>query len=306
MRVGVIDTGTNSTRLLIADAEAGRVNEVERITAVTRLGEGVDSASSLRDDARERVRDCVERYASSIRRLGATRVLIIATSSVREARDGSEFISSLASGFGFESRILTGEEEARLSFTGATLGIDPGLRVALFDVGGGSTEVVTGRDGDIEFARSLAIGCVRLTERFLKSDPADQAELSAAATFTEETLEREIDLGSLIRPELTIAVAGTATALAAMDLGLERYDRDKVHGHVITYNRIAELLRRLAAMTVAQRLDIPAMEKGRADVIVAGSLIMERLMRYMGADEVYISELDILDGTALFMERGLI
>lgn len=306
MKVGVIDTGTNSTRLFVADAGAEQVEELDRITTVTRLGEGVDSGGRLHPQARERVHACVERYASVIGRLGASRVLLIATSSVRESRDGEEFITSLAADFGFEARILSGDEEARLSFAGATIGVDPDERVALFDIGGGSTEMVSGRDGGVEFARSLALGCVRLTERFFNTDPVETAELESASAYIEDMLEREIDLGSLIKPDRTIAVAGTATALAAMDLGMPEYDRKLVHGHVITYGRIAELLGQLAAMTVAQKLDIPTMETGRADVIVAGALIMEHLMRYTGAGDVFISELDILDGTALFMARGLI
>ncbi|MHB9053145.1 MAG: Ppx/GppA phosphatase family protein [Thermoleophilia bacterium] len=306
MKVGVIDTGTNSTRLLVAEAGEEHVHELERLTTVTRLGDGVDAGGRLRPQARRRVHACVGRYASIIQELGVLRVLLIATSSVREASDGEEFLTSLADSYGFESRVLSGEEEARLSFAGAALGIGPDERVTLFDIGGGSTEMVSGRDGNVEFALSLKLGCVRLTERFLKSDPVESAELQAASAYIGDMLEREINLGLLIKPDRTIAVAGTATALAAMDLGLQGYDRKLVHGHVIRYERIAELLSQLAAMTVAQKLDIPTMETGRADVVVAGALILEHLMRYTGAGDVFISELDILDGTALFMGRRLI
>ena len=304
--MAVIDTGTNSTRLLIADVAPGQVDEVERLTTVTRLGEGVDSDGMLHSDARERVHACVERYSVAIRKAGPNRVMVIATSSVRESKDGAEFITGLAGGFGYESRVLSGVEEASLSFSGAAIGSYPGERIALFDIGGGSTEVVTGRDSHVDFARSLALGCVRLTERFLNSDPVEKEQLEEAAAFVSGTLEREIDLGLLVRPDRTLAVAGTATALAAIDLSLQIYNRDLVHGHMMSYSRIEELLGQLAAMTITQKLDIPTMERGRADVIVAGTLILERLMMHTGAEDVTISERDILDGAALSMYEGVL
>jgi exopolyphosphatase/guanosine-5'-triphosphate,3'-diphosphate pyrophosphatase len=301
MKIAVIDTGTNSTRMLVAEVGGGRVEELERLTTITRLGEGVDSGGTLHVDSRARVLACVERYTKRISDLGASRTIVLATSSLRDARDGEEFLSSLAAAHGFRWKLLTGEEEARLSFSGAIMGTGPLERVALFDVGGGSTEVVVGVGGRVEFFCSLGLGCVRLTERFIKSDPIDNQELERLSAFVEDTLEREIDLSRLKKPVKTLAVAGTATALAAIDLGLKTYDSESVHGHVISSGRIAELLRQLAAMTVAQRLDITVMEKGRADVIVAGTMILERLMIYTGADELVVSESDILDGAALAM-----
>ncbi len=299
MRIAIIDTGTNSTRLLVADVQGAQVEEMERLTTVTRLGAGVDGGGSLHADARDRVRSCVETYARRISELGAERVVVLATSSVRDARDGEEFLASLAASHGFDWKLLTGEQEARLSFAGATIGIDTALKVVLFDVGGGSTEVVTGARGSVGFARSLKLGCVRLTERFIKSDLAAEREMNEAAVFIDDIIKREVDINQLGKPDITIAVAGTATALAAIDLDLKEYDRRLIHGHVISAGRIAELLKRLAGMTVAEKLDIPAMEKGRADVIVAGTLILDRLMRYIGAAELTVRELDILDGAAV-------
>ncbi len=306
MRLAVIDTGTNSTRLLVADVAEGRVNELERLTEVTRLGAGVDRDGRLHPDARKRVSDCVARYAERIRELEAGRTLILATSSVRDAGDGVGFLGSIAEAHGFDWKLLTGEEEAELSFSGATLDQETRRAVTLFDVGGGSTEVVSGSSGDISFARSLAMGCVRITERFISSDPVTAPEFDAASRFIDDLLDHEIDRSRLRTAAVTIAVAGTATALAAIDLGLLVYERHAVHGHVISVARIGELLDRLGEMTAARRLEIPTMEQGRADVIVAGTLILHRLLLYTGAGEMRVSELDILDGAAVAAADGRI
>ncbi|MHB8159767.1 MAG: Ppx/GppA phosphatase family protein [Thermoleophilia bacterium] len=306
MRIAVIDTGTNSTRLLVAEVKNGQVSELKRLTTITRLGEKMGSGGHLQPAARERVEKCINNYAGQIEKLGADRVITLATSSVRAAIDGEEFLRKIARSRGYDWKLLSGEQEACLTYAGATLGVGHDDRVMLFDVGGGSTEIVSGINTEADFIRSLDIGCVRLTERFLYSDPVDNKELEDSAGFIESVLKRELDPGSGNKSDKTIAVAGTATSLAAIDLGLTAYDRKRVDGHVLPTGRIEELLHGLATMTLAEKLEIPTMEKGRADVIVAGTLILERLASYFGVTELQISERDILDGAALAAESGTI
>lgn len=304
MRVAVIDTGTNSTRLLVAEVSQDRVEDILRQTRVTRLGEGVERDGTLSQDARDRVTACVEEYASRIDELGVSRTLVIATSSVRDASDGQQFLSALADRIGSEWRILSGEEEANLGFSGISTSFGSEGKVNLFDVGGGSTEVVSGVDGKVVFAISLSLGCVRLTERFITTDPASRHEIKAASDYIDEVLARETDRSRLTKAARTIAVAGTVTTLAAIDLGLENYIPARVHGHMMSLIRIQGLLRELSEMTLQERLRIPTMEPGRADVIVVGSLILERLMLYTDVEELTVSELDILDGAARAFARG--
>lgn len=304
MRVAVIDTGTNSTRLLVAEVSQDRVEEIHRQTRVTRLGEGVDRMGGLSQDARDRVVTCVDEYASRIDELKVSRSIVIATSSVRDADNGRQFLQMLAEGIGAGWKLLSGDEEANLSFSGASGGFGPGGSVNLFDVGGGSTEVVSGFDGKVVFAKSLRLGCVRLTERFISTDPVSRNELDAASAFIDSVLAREIDMGRMARPARTIAVAGSVTALAAIHQGLTSYDPAKVNGHVMSLKDIQGLLRALSGMTLRERLRLPTMEAGRADVIVAGSLILERLMQFTDAAELTVSELDILDGAARALANG--
>ncbi|MBI5870587.1 MAG: Ppx/GppA family phosphatase [Actinobacteria bacterium] len=304
MIVAVIDTGTNSTRLLVAEVLDDQVREIYRQTQVTRLGEGVDRVGSLSREACARVVTCVADYATRIDDIGASRTMVIATSSVRDASDGLEFLKTLADGIGAGCRLLTGDEEAKLSFSGASAGFGSSDSVNLFDVGGGSTEVVSGVDGRVSFARSLSLGCVRITERFITTDPVSRNELEAASGFIDDVLAREVEKGVLTKPALTIAVAGTVTALAAIDLGLESYDPARVHGHQMSLTSIHGLIRKLSGMTLPERLRLPTMEPGRADVIIAGSLIIERLMIHTEADELTVSELDILDGAARALAKG--
>lgn len=304
MRVAIIDTGTNSTRLLVADVSGDRVEELIRQTRVTRLGEGVDRGGNLGQAARERVIACIDEYASLIAGLEVSNAMILATSSVRDASNGQQFLQSLAESLGAKWKLLSGDEEAVLSFSGASSGFDLKGGVNLFDVGGGSTEVVSGEDGKVVFSRSLRLGCVRLTERFISSDPANSDELEKVGSFIDGLLGEEIDRNRLIRPATTIAVAGTVTALAAIDLGLQRYDATRIHGHIISHIRIQRLLKELSAMNQAQRMQLHVLEPGRADVIVAGTMIIDRLMRHTDAEELIVSELDILDGAAMAMAEG--
>lgn len=304
-RVAVIDTGTNSTRLLVAEVTGEAVREIVRQTTITRLGEGVDLNGRLAAAAKKRVLECLVRYAATIGEVGVERALIIATSSVRDASNGPEFIQSMAHASSYDYRILTGEEEASLSFSGAAMDdFDEARNVMLFDVGGGSTEVVIGRSRRVEFAASMDLGCVRLKERFFHADPASPGEINRAAAYVDKKFEKSLTKSQLAGLEETIAVAGTVTTLAAVDLGLETYDRDMVHGHVLTKARVNIMLDMFSGMTISQRLLMPVMEEGRADVIVAGALIVSRLLDYTGVHEFTVSEHDILDGAALAMAGG--
>ncbi len=298
--VAIIDTGTNSTRMLVARRAGNELEELARLTTVTRLGEGVDAAGRLGAAARERVSRCVGEYAGIIAAHGVENTLMLATSSVRDSSDGEEFLAQLARQHGFSCRILPGKEEARLSFLGATLGLghDSG-RIMLVDIGGGSTEIACGVRGRIDYARSLRLGCVRISERFFREDPPAATELAGAASQIDATLAAGIERRRLGAVDLAVAIAGTVTTLAAIDLELQRYDRDAVHGHVLDRQAVDGMLERLARMDFSQRLAIATVGEGRADVIVGGALIVSRVMEYTGVSSLTVSETDIMDAAAL-------
>jgi len=303
-RVAVIDTGTNSTRLLVADVDDGILRELDRRTEITRLGEGVEIGARLLPAARSRVEAAVEGYSKVIDSLGALSVMVFATSSVRDAADGPAFIEDLAGTRNYSWSVLSGEEEARYAFSGATLGENGEGKILLFDIGGGSTEIVTGSCGRAVYSRSLQTGCVRVKERFFSSDPPSAAQMKAARTHVGALLEGALTPDVLEDVTKSIAVAGTMTTLAALDLGLEMYDREAVHGHVLSAGRIDDLLEMLSGMTVSEREAIGIMERGRADVITAGALIASLLIEIAGIDSVAVSENDILDGVALAFSSG--
>jgi exopolyphosphatase/guanosine-5'-triphosphate,3'-diphosphate pyrophosphatase len=300
VRVAVVDLGSNSTRLLVAEVRDGRVEELDRRTDVTRLAQGVDSTGRLAGEAMERVFATVAGYRESIDRIGAEEMVAVATSAVRDAANGEEFRAQLRERFGIDARTISGDEEARLTFLGATAGRElPGSTVVI-DIGGGSTELVVGRAGGApDFHVSTQAGAVRQTERHLPSDPVPQAELAAlreearaiVAAGVPEDVRRSVEHG--------IAVAGTATSLAAIDQELDPYDPDRVHGYTLTLDAAERILERLAAKTVEQRREVRGLHPGRAPTIVAGAGILVEAMRAFGLDEVEISETDILHGAAL-------
>lgn len=301
-RVAVVDTGTNSTRLMVADYDEGRLKEVVRKTAVTRLGEGVSGSGCLSAEAMDRVRSCFLSYRDVINSLKAEAAIVLATSSVRDASNGEEFIASLAREGTMEYRILSGGEEAKLSFAGASMGQPENMRITMVDVGGGSTEIASGIAGEADYSVSLDLGCVRLTERYLADDPPHPDQLQKAEHHVREMLAQEVEFDGPEGPGRMVAVAGTATSLAALDMGLEVYDRDAVHGHIISTTRMNELYMQLAGMTNDRRVELN-MPPGRADIIVAGTLILLNIAAGAGAEEVQVSEKDILDGAALVLIR---
>ena len=290
-RVAAVDLGTNSTRLLVADVENGALTEISRRLTITRLGEGVDERRKLLPVPIARVRNCLTEYRRELEELGAERTLCIATSSVRDAENGEAFLGEIEWSYGFTTRLLSGEEEAALMLRGVTAGRTALDDVLVVDIGGGSTELVLANGNQVAFATSLDVGCVRLTERFLHSDPPPAPELSAAAVHV-RTLLPDIEASS------AIGVAGTVTTLASLDLGDPVYDPERTHGHRISLGAVEGQLEQLARMTTAERETL-GIEPGRASVIVAGIVVLREVMRAYGLDEIEVSERDVLHGAAL-------
>ncbi|MDX6616812.1 MAG: exopolyphosphatase / guanosine-5-triphosphate,3-diphosphate pyrophosphatase [Solirubrobacterales bacterium] len=304
MRVAVIDLGTNSTRLLVAGVENGQVTELERCNTVTRLGRGVDLSRQLCSDAIEDVCAVVGDYLAVLREMGAERVSALATSAVRDASNGGAFLAELRERFALDAQMLSGEEEARLTYLGAMASRDVAdgelaKKTLVFDIGGGSTELVCGRGADVDFHASLQVGTVRHTERHLLTDPPRAAALDELATDVRGQIEKATSESRGAVADHGIAVAGTPTSLAAIDLELDPYDPEQVHGHRMSLQSIQRMFSRLAAMPLAERLKIPGLHPGRAPTIVAGVVILVETMRAFGLSEIEASEQDILWGSAL-------
>jgi exopolyphosphatase/guanosine-5'-triphosphate,3'-diphosphate pyrophosphatase len=302
MRVAVVDIGTNSTRLLLAELAEGTVaDELERRSTVTRLGAGVDTDGRLHDDAIERTCATLEEYHALIDRHGADKAVAVLTSAVRDAANGDEFARTVEDRFGLEPHILSGDDEARLSFLGATSERDPGdaTPTVLIDIGGGSTELVIGSGREAEFHVSNQAGVVRQTERHIAHDPPLQAELENLAADVRAILERGVPVERRESVQRAIAVAGTATSLASIAQALEPYDPEKVHGYVLSARERDEIRGRLAAMTLEERRAVTGLDPARAPTIVAGVIILTEVMNLFGLQDVEVSEHDILRGAAL-------
>ena len=297
VRVAALDQGTNTTRLLVADVLDGRVDEVLRRSQITRLGEGVDRRRRLLPLPIARVRNVLTDYRRSLEQLGAERALLVATSAVRDAENGDAFLGEIEWSYGFTTRLVAGAEEAELSFRGATLGRTLAASTLVLDIGGGSTELVVGDGGGIRAAASIDAGSVRMTERYLQADPPGSQELDACATAVRSLLREGAPMEPA--PTAAIGVAATITTLAALDLGLDEYDRERVDGHVLTAAAVDAQLERLAALPLEERRRVPALDRDRAPVIVAGAIIVREALAHYGLDVLEVSERDILDGIAL-------
>ena len=297
MRVAAVDLGTNSTRLLVADVGGGTLEEVARVTKITRLGEGVDERKRLLPVPIARVRNVLTDFRREAEHLGAERTLAVATSAVRDAENGEAFLGEIEWSYGFKTRLLTGDQEAQLTFRGVSLGRDVAADTLVIDIGGGSTELVVGGPDGLRFHDSLDLGCVRLTERFLHSDPPTGEELGACAEAVRALLAQRVP--GDVRPETAIGVAGTITSLAALDLRLAEYDAEQVHGHRLSREGVHAQLDRLASVPLAERREIPALDPDRAPVIVAGAVILREALEHFGLEGLEVSEHDILDGAAL-------
>lgn len=302
MRVAVVDIGSNSTRLLIADVEDGTVtDELERISVVTRLGAGVDADGRLRDDAMERVYSTLADFRALIDRHHADTALAVLTSAVRDAANGKEFAEVVEHRFGLTPHVLTGDQEAQLSFLGATSDRDPSDRTPtlLVDIGGGSTEVVIGTGREAEFHVSNQVGVVRQTERHIHTDPPTDAELDAVREDAQAVLRQGVPAQWRDAVRRAIAVAGTATSLAAIAQELDPYDPEKVHGYVLSRTEAEAILGRLASMPLAERRHVAGLDPARAPTIVAGVVILLCVLDLFGLSETEVSEHDILRGAAL-------
>jgi exopolyphosphatase / guanosine-5'-triphosphate,3'-diphosphate pyrophosphatase len=304
-RVAAIDIGTNSVLLLIAEARAGElVPLVERAT-ITRLGEGVDRSGVLAEAACRRTLSCLEDYARELRACAVDRLDVVATSAMRDARGGEAFLRDAASRLGVLPRVISGDEEARLTFEGALSALELKGRVVVCDVGGGSTEIVIGsargKERVLDSAVSLDIGSVRLFERHVESDPPEPRSLASAAADVRRALE------SVPAPAAAslVGVAGTITTLYAIEIGLSRYDAARVHGARLSRHAVETLCARLASLPLVERRQLAGLEPGRADVIVTGAVLVLELMRWAGAGELVVSDRGVRWGLATRLTASL-
>jgi exopolyphosphatase/guanosine-5'-triphosphate,3'-diphosphate pyrophosphatase len=297
--VAAVDIGTNSTRLLVADVDDSNITDVERRTRVTRLGEGVDKRRRLLPVPIARVRNTLSDYRRIAEQCGAERTLAIATSAIRDAENGEAFLGEVEWSYGFATRLLSGHDEALMTYRGVTAARSVEAGTLIVDVGGGSTELIAGEPDGVRWHDSLDIGSVRLTERFLHTDPPAADELVACAAAVRALLAERVPDEIRERTTAAIGVAGTITSIAALALGLDEYDRERVHGARLTAGALGEQLDQLAALPVSERRELRPLDPERAPVIVAGALIARETLSFFGLDALEISERDILDGAAL-------
>jgi exopolyphosphatase / guanosine-5'-triphosphate,3'-diphosphate pyrophosphatase len=302
MRVAVVDIGTNSTRLLVADVDdSGALTEVERHTQVTRLGHGVDQDGVLAEDAMARVFATLADYRRRIGSRGVERAVAVLTSAVRDAANGAAFAARVRDEYELDARTIGGDEEARLTFLGATSGRarDGSTPTVVIDIGGGSTELVVGAGRRVDFHVSTQAGVVRHSERHIHTDPPRREELDALGEDVRALFAASVPSEVRERVAAAIAVAGTPTSLAAIDLDLECYRSDKVHGHLLTLDACDRMLERLAALPEAQRREVRGLHPDRAPTIVAGAVMLIETLRLFGLHETEVSDQDILHGAAL-------
>ncbi len=301
MNVAVVDIGSNSTRLLIAALEDHRVtDELVRHSEVTRLGSGVDAEGRLREDAMQRVFSTLDGYKAEIDEHDCRAAVAVLTSAVRDSANGEQFAEEVRRRYGLEPHVLTGDQEAGLTFLGATSERDRADRTPtlVLDIGGGSTELVIGTGSDVGFHVSTQAGVVRQTERHLHRDPPDPGEMDELVTDVRAILADNVPAGERDAVGHGIAVAGTATSLAAIAQQLDPYDPERVHGYLLSAAECDRILGELAAMTLDERRHVPGLQPGRAPTIVAGVLIFREVLALFGLDRIEISEHDILRGAA--------
>ncbi|MEV6550173.1 Ppx/GppA phosphatase family protein [Streptomyces sp. NPDC051597] len=301
-RVAAIDCGTNSIRLLVADATAsggdcGELVELDRRMTIVRLGQGVDRTGRLAPEALERTFAACRAYAAVIEEFGAERVRFVATSASRDAENRDEFVRGVVDILGVEPEVITGDQEAEFSFTGATRELHADGDYLVVDIGGGSTEFVVG-SRRVRAARSVDVGCVRMTERHHPGDPATPEQIAAMRADIEAALDLAGQTVPLREPRTLVGLAGSVTTVAAIALGLPAYDSAAIHHSRIPYEDVKRVTERLLASTHEERTAIPVLHPGRIDVIAAGALVLEAVMERTGASEVVVSEHDILDGIA--------
>jgi exopolyphosphatase/guanosine-5'-triphosphate,3'-diphosphate pyrophosphatase len=303
VRIAVVDIGTNSTRLLLADvAQDGTITELARRSEVTRLGVGVDSSGVLSEAAMERVFATLDDYSAMIDELGgAEKRRAVLTSATRDAANGGQFTEQVAARYQLDARAIPGEQEAQLSFLGATSGRDPGdgEQIVVVDIGGGSTELIIGHGRTVGFHVSTQLGVVRQSERHIGHDPPTADEIEQLGIEVNDVLAAAVPAAEREHVKTIIAVAGTATSMAAIDLELEPYDPSVVHGYRVSLERCREIASRMASMPEAERREVAGLHPDRAPTILAGTQILVRVIEAFGLDEVEVSEHDILYGVAL-------
>jgi exopolyphosphatase/guanosine-5'-triphosphate,3'-diphosphate pyrophosphatase len=312
MRSAGIDIGTNSVRLLIGDvtfgAEAVRLETLERLMTITRLGEGVDRSGTLKREAIERTLGVLSRYRDLIVEKGARACRVAATSVLRDAGNREAFLSPAREMLGTEPQVLSGGEEACLSFTGATYDLDglwPESRsVLVVDIGGGSTELIVGSENQVRMRASVDVGCVRMSERFIRSDPPGRDELREMERFIRGAIGGEAEKAKALSPELMVGLAGTITTLAGLEMGLENYQGELTHHSWLSRKQVERLYRRLASLGLKERRDFMKLEPGRADIIIGGTAVLRVLLEELEIERFLVSEKDILDALAITAAQG--
>ncbi|MGI8775736.1 MAG: exopolyphosphatase [Actinomycetota bacterium] len=303
MRVAAIDVGTNSTRLLVAEEQVGGFRSIERRMTITRLGQGVDSRRILDPEALQRTLATIADYAATCGELGVEKLRVTGTSAVRDAQNREEFFEGVKLLTGTVPEMLTGEEEASATFLGTLSDLDDEGPVLVVDIGGGSTELVVGKGREPSDIVSLDIGCVRMHEKYLESDPPSEAELSDMRAEVSEKLAAAKAILRVPAGARLIGVAGTVTQLATLKTGIPVYDPDITHHFVLSHGDVRLLAKRLQSLTYSQRKLTAGLEPGRADVIVAGAEILLQVMETFDSAEVLVSERDILDGLVIQLLR---
>lgn len=304
MRVAAIDCGTNSIRILIADIDGNNFREIVRDMEIVRLGQGVDQTGQFHPDAIARTLAAVDKFAAEIAKRGVEKIRFCATSATRDATNRHLFVDGVRERLGIELEVISGDEEAALSFAGAIKDLDPSNGPFLVvDIGGGSTEFVFGTS-TVEAARSVNIGCVRMSERHFASDPATPEQIESARTDIQAAIAQAAAVVPITKAKTLVAVAGTATTVAAAALELPKYDRYSIHLARISAQQTHDAATMFASKTREQRISLGYMHPGRVDVIAAGSLVLSEIMKATGATEFVASESDILDGMAFSLARN--
>ncbi len=307
-----MDIGTNSVRLLVAEVAGSRerpaLETLHRRMTITRLGQGVDGSGVLREQAMERTLAALREYRALMELEGVQARSAAATSAARDAVNADPFLDAAARVLGTAPRVISGREEAALSFLGATYDLGEqetaGRPVVVFDIGGGSTEIMAGRRGDILLERSLEVGCVRMSERFLHSDPPARDELESMELYLDGIMTPLAEETASLGPGLVVGLAGTVTTLSGLNMGLERYHTEAIHHSRLRRGEVEAIYGRLSSLSLAERREFMRLEPGRADVIVGGAAVLRALMRAAAWEEVLVSEKDILDALAITAAFG--
>jgi exopolyphosphatase / guanosine-5'-triphosphate,3'-diphosphate pyrophosphatase len=301
-RVAALDCGTNSLRLLVAEVDGSSLRDIVRRMEIVRLGEGVDRTGRLSDGALGRTFGVLDDYAAVIRSLDVEAVRMVATSATRDASNRDDFVTGVRARLGVDPEVVTGDQEAALSFDGATRELDGSSLFAapylVVDIGGGSTEFVLGDNDGIRAARSVDVGCVRLTERHLQDDPPTAEQIEAAIADIDAAIDQVLETVPIPDAQTLVGLAGSVTTVVALALGLTEYDATRIHHASVSAAEVASITQRLLTLSRAERAALPVMHPGRVDVIGGGALVLDTIMRRSGFDAVVASEHDILDGIA--------